>query len=250
MEKNISISIIVATYNGEEYIREQIASILSQIGSADEIIVTDDRSTDSTLLIVKGFCDSRIKVIYSDNAKGPIGNFENGIKNSTRDVIVLADQDDIWLGGRLDTIRSAFKSSKSRFLLVVLDSAVVNERLELIQPSVFRFMHSGVGLFKNIYRNTYIGCHMAFSRNLVPLILPFPKKIPMHDVWIGLVSELVGSVVFINSISMLFRRTGRNFTQPRYSWKTRFAWRFNLMLSLLIFCISNIKMIIRNKLIA
>ena len=244
MDKNIKISIVVATYNGEEYIKEQIVSILSQVGCGDEIIVTDDRSTDSTLSIIKEFSDPRIKVINSENAKGPIGNFENGIKNATRDVIALADQDDIWLDGRLDTIRSTFQSSKSRFLLVVLDSAVVNERLELIQPSVFGYMHSGTGLFKNIYKNTYIGCHMAFSRNLVPLILPFPKKIPMHDMWIGLVSELVGRVVFVNSTSMLFRRTGRNFTQPHNSWKTRFAWRINLVVSLLKFYIANLKIII------
>lgn len=238
------ISVCMATFNGEQYIHAQIESILKQNRPSDEIVISDDCSTDSTLEIIRGFGDNRIRIIESPGFRNPIFNFENAILASVGDIIVLADQDDIWLDGRLDTIRSAFESSKSRFLLVVLDSAVVNKRLEVIQPSVFEFMHSGPGLFKNIYRNTYIGCHMAFSRNLVPLILPFPKKIPMHDMWIGLVSELVGRVVFVNSISMLFRRTGRNFTQPQNSWKTRFAWRINLVLSLLKFFISNLKIII------
>lgn len=244
MDYEIYISVVVATYNGEKYIQNQISSILKQLNDRDEIIVTDDSSTDSTISLIEGFSDPRISITYSKNLKGPIGNFENGIKNATRDVIVLADQDDVWLDGRLNTIRSAFGSVKCNNLLVVLDSAVVNEQLEVIHPSVFGLLHSGTGLLKNITRNTYIGCHMAFSRNLVSIILPFPSNIPMHDVWIGLASELVGKTVFINSVSMLFRRTGQNFTQPKYSWKTRFTWRLNLVFNLLRFFISNFKIII------
>lgn len=243
--ENNSISVVLATYNGEKHIRAQISSILRQLRDCDEVIITDDMSTDLTVSMINEFSDSRVRVIYSDSNKGPIGNFENGIKNATRDIIVLADQDDVWLDGRLDIVRSALLNNKSQYVLAVLNSAVVDEQLELIQPSVFKFLRSGPGLLKNIYKNTYIGCHMAFSRKIVPLILPFPKKIPMHDIWIGLVSEMVGSVVFINTISMLFRRTGYNFTQPRYSWKTRFCWRFSLVLSLIVFFMLNIKIILK-----
>jgi glycosyltransferase involved in cell wall biosynthesis len=243
MCKYVSISVVVATYNGDKYIKNQISSIVSQLGCNDEIVVTDDGSTDSTLLLIEEFADPRILIIYSDNIKGPIGNFENGIKKASRDVIVLSDQDDVWLDGRLETFRAAFSAAKRRNLLVILDSVVVNEMLEVIYPSVFELLNSGPGLLKNITRNTYIGCHMAFFRTLVPIIVPFPKRIPMHDMWIGLVSELVGDVVFIKSATMLFRRTGRNFTQLKYSWKTRITWRLNIIKNLFIFCISNMRII-------
>ena len=247
MSHKTNISVIVATYNGEKYIREQIASILRQLKECDEIIVSDDWSTDSTIPIINRFADSRISVIYSVGTKGPVRNFENGIRRATRDIVVLSDQDDVWLDGRLDTIRTTFSESKSTNLLIVLDSAVVNEQLEMLHNSVFELLNSGMGLTKNILRNTYIGCHMAFSRTLVPIITPFPKNIPMHDVWIGLICELVGEVKFIQSTSMLFRRTGENFTQTKYSWGRRLTWRVNLITNILLFLKSHYKMVFLRK---
>lgn len=225
----------MATYNGELYIVQQIKSILSQLGAGDEVIISDDHSIDSTINLIAAFQDSRIKLVFPAVSRGPIANFEHGLMHATKEVVVLSDQDDVWLPGRLDAIRNHFKNSRYPFDLLVLNSRVVDGQLETIEPSVFQLIGSGPGLFKNLYRNTYIGCHMAFKRSLLKAALPFPRRIPMHDVWLGLVSELMGVVTFHAEPSMLFRRTGKNFTKARYSWRTRIFWRLNLVIYLMWF---------------
>lgn len=243
------ISVVMATYNGELYIDQQIRSILSQLGSDDEIIISDDHSTDNTISLIESFQDSRIKLVFPTVARGPIANFEHGLTHATKEVVVLSDQDDVWLPGRIAAIRSYFNKSYYPFDLLILNSRVVNEELETIEPSVFQLLHSGPGLLKNIFRNTYIGCHMAFRRSLLSAALPFPRCIPMHDVWLGLVSELMGEVTFCDEPSMLFRRTGKNFTKARYSWKTRISWRFNLMFGLLCFALFRRKKVLSTTLL-
>lgn len=219
----------MATYNGEKYIEQQMMSILRQLESDDEIIVSDDHSMDKSLDIVERLADARIKVVKPDLSQGPIRNFEHALSYATKNIVVLSDQDDVWLENRILEIRAHFYRSTSEYDLLVLDSRVVNQQLEVIEPSVFALLDAGTGLFKNIYRNTYIGCHMAFRRKLLEVALPFPRHISMHDVWLGLVSELVGPVKFLPEISMLFRRTGNNFTNPKYPWKIRIQWRFYLL---------------------
>lgn len=229
------ISVVIATYNGAAYIEQQIKSILQQLDLGDEIVISDDHSTDGTVQQIEALKDPRIKIFYPATSIGPIGNFENGLKHTKNAVVVLCDQDDVWLPGRIDTIRDHFSKSHAPFDLLVMNSRVVNEQLETIDCSVFRLIHCGPGILKNIYRNTYIGCHMAFRRSLLTVAIPFPDGIPMHDVWLGLVSELIGVVTFRDQPTMLFRRTGKNFTKSHYSWVTRITWRFNLTLELLLF---------------
>ncbi len=235
IEVNPHISVVMATYNGDLYVIQQIKSILLQLGAGDEVIVSDDHSTDSTIDLIAELQDSRIKLVFPAVSRGPIANFEHGLIHATKEVVVLSDQDDVWLPGRLDIIRNHFKKSRFPFDLLVLNSHVVDGQLETIEPSVFQLVGCGPGILKNLYRNTYIGCHMAFRRSLLTVALPFPHRIPMHDVWLGLVSELMGSVTFHAEPSMLFRRTGKNFTKARYTWKTRILWRLNLVLYLMWF---------------
>jgi len=215
----------MATYNGEKYIEEQLNSILPQLLDEDEVIISDDHSSDRTLEIISNLQDGRIKVVQPVVSKGPIFNFEHALHYASREVIVLSDQDDVWLPNRLAWIREYFRDSRSRYDLLTLDSRAVDQHLQVIEPSVFAFLNAGPGLIKNIYKNTYIGCHMAFKRELLEVALPFPKHISMHDVWLGLVSEVVGRVHFLAKPSMLFRRTGNNFTKPKYPWSTRMSWR-------------------------
>ena len=235
--KSQNISVIMATYNGEMYVEQQLLSILSQLEPDDEIIVSDDHSKDRTLDIFVRLADARIKVVKPDVPRGPIRNFEHALGYATKNIIVLSDQDDVWLENRISEIRAHFYRSTAEYDLLVLDSRVVNQHLEVIEPSVFTLLDAGTGLIKNIYRNTYIGCHMAFRRKLLEVATPFPSHVSMHDVWLGLVSELMGPVKFLPEVSMLFRRTGNNFTKPKYPWKTRIQWRFFLMVYLARLCI-------------
>ena len=94
------ISVCIATYNGQEYIADQLKSILCQLKSDDEVLISDDNSIDDTLKIVQSFQDKRI-IIYNNNFKSPIKNFEFLILQSKGDIIFLSDQDDIWVSNKV-----------------------------------------------------------------------------------------------------------------------------------------------------
>lgn len=231
--RSVAISVVIATYNGERYLREQMDSIVGQLGAADELVVSDDHSTDSTRTILSGYEAEGITIVDTEGRLGPIRNFEHALRFARGEIIVLADQDDVWLPGRLDRIREYFAASGSRYDLLVLDSDIVDGALNTTQGSLFSLLSAGTGFVKNIVRNTYVGCHMAFRHELLDIALPFPPSIPMHDVWLGLVSESVGPVTFAPGKTMLFRRYGNNHTQPHYPLRTRLYWRAGLVLSLL-----------------
>ncbi|MFA6072445.1 MAG: glycosyltransferase [Janthinobacterium sp.] len=98
------ISVCIATFNGAKYIKAQLSSILNQLGKDDEVIVSDDSSSDHTIEIIRQFNDSRIK-IYSDNKfQSPILNFEHAISKATGKYIFLSDQDDEWAPDKVATL--------------------------------------------------------------------------------------------------------------------------------------------------
>lgn len=230
----MKISVCLASFNGERYISDQIFSILEQISTADELLISDDGSTDRTLNIIKSFEDPRIKLVEKPSSKNIILNFENLISAASGDVIILSDQDDIWLEGRVNIIRNYFNLSNKKFLTVCMDSCVVDEFLNVIFPSHFAHLNAGPGLCKNILKNTYVGCHMAFTSSIRDASLPFPKNIPMHDVWIGIVSEIYGDIIFDKSSpKMLFRRHDNNATKHGTSLAKKVCWRVILICNLI-----------------
>lgn len=228
------VSICMATYNGERYIREQLNSILSQISDEDEIIISDDSSTDKTIDIIYEYLDkANIKLLKSQKFHSPIFNFENAIKHANGDYIFLCDQDDVWLPNKLNKM----KKELEKFDLVVSDCRVVDEKLNIISESFFSILKSGKGFWKNLAINSYLGCCMAFRKDICNYILPFPKGIAMHDIWIGLSVELNGSIKFLNEPLILYRRHGDNASssseKSNYSIFYRLKYRI-AMLSYLI----------------
>lgn len=201
------ISVCLATYNGEKFIRDQVESILNQLDVDDELIVSDDGSTDSTVEILKSYPDNRIKIYYNKNNHGVNGNFENAINHSNGDYIYLSDQDDIWLDGKIDACQAALQN----YHCIIHDAIVVDQDLKPIYDSFFEERHSGPGFWKNIYRNSYLGCCMAFRREILQLVLPIPyKSTYYHDNWIGSLSDVVYGVKFISFKGILFRRHSNN----------------------------------------
>lgn len=197
------ISVCIATYNGERYIRQQIESIVCQLNVDDEIIVSDDGSTDGTLDIVKGIGDKRIKIIEGPGRKSPILNFECALKASKGDFIFLSDQDDIW---KPDKVEICMKWLKT-YHCVVSDAEVTDNRLKTLYPSLYDIMQVRQGrIYNTIWKNGYTGCCMAFRRNVLEASLPFPKNIPMHDIWIGNVAAYKYNVIFIPDRLIHFRR--------------------------------------------
>lgn len=211
-----NISVCMATYNGERFIGEQIESILAQLGPGDDLVISDDSSTDATVSIIRGFTDPRIVLLEGNRFRNPIFNFENALLHATGDIIVLSDQDDVWLANKLETVRGKFAGRGQLPFLIVMDAALIDESGALLHDSVFqKFRRVGPGVAANIFDNSYLGCCMAFNRVLLDYALPFPKRIPMHDMWLGLVAELFGATEFVPVKTMQYRKHGESLTDFR-----------------------------------
>jgi glycosyltransferase involved in cell wall biosynthesis len=124
------ISVCIATYNGEKYIRQQLGSILCQIGESDEIIISDDSSSDRTVEIIKTFDDKRIRLLENNRFHSPAYNFENALEKATGDIIFLSDQADIWLEVMVGLLQ--------QYDLVVSDCIIINENEDILQESFFK----------------------------------------------------------------------------------------------------------------
>ena len=202
-------SICIATYNGERYIEQQLRSILDQISPDDEVIVSDDNSTDHTLSIIEAFKDSRITILHSD-AHCYIDNFANAHRYANGEIIFLSDQDDVWLPGKYERCVAELATTD----LVCTDSYVTDSQLQIKENSYFALNHAGKGIQKNIMIDTYCGACMAFKRKVLEAALPFPKTHNMgHDLWLGLVAEMIGTVRFIDTPYLLYRRHDDSLTR-------------------------------------
>lgn len=200
------ISVCIATYNGEKYILEQVNSILCQLGNEDEIIVSDDGSKDKTIGILKSIHDRRIRVIQNKGKHGVVPNFENALKHSTGDYIFFSDQDDLWAANKVERCLSVLKNVD----LVIHNSKVVYEDGSHPDTDFFNFRDSGSGYWKNLLKNSFVGSCMAFRKEVKDYVLPFPKHILWHDMWIGLMVEKHGKTKFIDDQLLYYRRHGEN----------------------------------------
>ena len=197
------ISVCVATYNGERFIREQIDSILRQLSSDDEIIVSDDGSTDDTISIINSIDDKRIRIIEGPRKHSPTQNFECAMKEAKGDYIFLADQDDVWKPNKVEVCMKWLQE----YDCVVSDAEVTDSNLNTLYPSLYTIMQVRQGrIYNTIWKNGYTGCCMAFRRNVLKASLPFPKNIPMHDIWIGNVAAYKYNMKFIPDKLIMFRR--------------------------------------------
>jgi glycosyltransferase involved in cell wall biosynthesis len=200
-------SVCLAAYNGEAYVADQIESILSS-PLVDELLVSDDGSTDRTMEVVERFSDPRVRLLRGPRA-GPGRNFEFLLTMARGQYIFLSDQDDVWKPEKV----SLMLEQLQRADLVVSDCVVVDQNLKVLHPSYFDLMRSRPGLLKNIFRNSYLGCCMALRRGLLNHVLPLPRHLPYHDWWIGMIAELFGKVTFM-SVPLLEYRRHASTTSP------------------------------------
>jgi len=230
-------SVCMAAYNGQKYIAAQIESILPQLEPGDELIVSDDAPGGETERIVRfyGSFDSRVKYAEGEG-RGVVKNFENALKRAEGQIIFLCDQDDVWLGGKAARVMEELSSGAR---LVLHDAKVTDENLNVTVESFFAQHGSRPGFTRNLLRNSYMGCCMAFTRGLLEKALPFPEKIPMHDQWIGLIGELNGGQRFIEEPLILYRRHGGTVTGERASGVQKVVWRARLIKHLFELIIEN-----------
>ena len=221
------ISVCIATFNGEKYIKQQLSSIINQLGEGDEIILSDDGSTDDTLKIVEALNCPFLRVVKGPQ-KGVTQNFQNALSQAKGDYIFLSDQDDVWHDDKVEVSLNYLRNGCD---CVVSDSRLVNADEEEISPSFLKKIGAKKGRFYNLLiRNAYVGCCMAMKREVVEKALPFPEDIPMHDIWLGNVAAFKFRIKFIDESLIDFRRyEGNNSTTgfaSKYSFgdKLRMRW--------------------------
>ena len=143
-------SVALCTYNGEEYISQQINSIIEQTIKPSEIIISDDGSTDNTIEIARGILENsnlNYKIINNDREKGVVANFENAISNCKYEYIFTSDQDDVWVENKAEIILNVFEKEASA-LLVFSDGELVDEKLKYLHCNMWK----SVGINKKMLK--------------------------------------------------------------------------------------------------
>ena len=169
-------------------------------------MIADDCSTDGTLAVIERCGDPRIRLLRGERRLGVVANFERALCAARGEYVFLCDQDDVWLPNK----RAVFVEALASADLVVSDCRVTDGALLVTAPSFFVLRGSGPGVLHNLWRNSFLGCCMAFRRALLTRALPFPVGLPMHDTWLGLVANATGRVRFIAQPTLLYRRHGAN----------------------------------------
>jgi glycosyltransferase involved in cell wall biosynthesis len=216
-----TISVAMATYNGARYVGEQLASIAEQTRRPDELIISDDNSTDATRDIIQHFAATspfKVRLLLNEERLGSTGNFGRAVRECSGDVIALCDQDDVWLPEKLALIESAFEDESLG--LVFSNAEVVDEQLRPIGYSLWeaigfdgqsqRLVRSGSAYDFMLARGLVTGATAAFRSEFKPLILPFPGDLPgcIHDRWAALVIAAVSGIDFIDRQLILYRQHG------------------------------------------
>lgn len=201
------ISVCMATYNGEKYIKEQLISILAQLGEKDEIIISDDHSTDTTLKIIEQLSDSRILVFFNTE-KGYTSNFENALRQVRGDIIFISDQDDIWNPRKVEVCLEALQSVD----FVVSDCQLINSQNETISLSYFELRKVKRSSWGNLIKFGYLGCCMAFRSELLKKALPFPsnRELCTHDNWLFIVGSFLYRHKVLDERLIYYRRHDGN----------------------------------------
>ena len=220
-----SVSVCMATYRGAEFVTEQLDSILAQLGDGDEVVVVDDASPDDTVAVVRALAerDPRVRLYPRAQNRGYVRTFEEALGRATGDVLLLADQDDVWLPGRVDAMAAAPEDVD-----VVATNLTTLGGPDAIQgpygqpdwslrPSDSRHhLRNVVGVLAG--NRPYYGCAMGVRRSALPGVLPFPSWLnESHDLWLGLYGNVFGSIAHLADRTVARRLHGSNQTpnKPR-----------------------------------
>lgn len=217
------VSVCVATWNGSRFVREQLTSILEQLGSDDEVVVVDDASSDDTVQVIRSIDDPRIRLITRQKNCGYVHTFEEALYKATGEYLLLSDQDDVWVPGRVNAMVTALVTHQ-----VVASNLATLDGPDRIPGPFFikdwrvhscdsgRHVWNLLMLLMGL--QCYWGCAMAVRRDALNYLLPFPSFLhETHDQWIGLCGNMAGSISHLDDRTVLRRYHGDNLTptQPR-----------------------------------
>lgn len=213
------IDILMATYNGEKYLKQQIESILNQTYTNIRLIISDDCSKDRTREILEECAqkDNRIELYFQEKNLGYVKNFEFLLTKVENEIYALSDQDDVWLPEKIEHTYNKLKETNAD--LVFTDLEVVNEKLETLYPSFNDYMKltRKINKCKNSYKlqhlyNCVTGCTLMSKKKFLDLILPIPtdSKYAIHDTWIACTVVNNGKVEYLDEKTIKYRQHGNN----------------------------------------
>lgn len=214
----MKVSVCLASYNGEAFLARQLESILRDLAPNDEIVLSDDGSTDRTVAIAREMGDERLKIHAFGQNLRHVRNFERAFGLATGDLIFPADQDDIWISGKRDRIVGEFARAPS-IAMVVHALRLIDAQDRVIAPRSAVWAPSAVGsqpraayLVRQLIKNQVTGCATAFRRDLLDLLLPFPKTVYAHDHWMSVAAPFLGDVLFLDEALVDYRQHDANVT--------------------------------------
>lgn len=217
---DMKAEILMAVYNGEKYLAQQLESIARQSCTDWKLTICDDASTDGTMITVRQFArrfpDKVRFFVNPKNSGSPKANFFSLIRNSDADVIFTCDQDDVWEEDKLELTLKAFEGV-DKPLLVHTDMSVTDENGGRLFPSMIKKQHidvSRTAINQLIVQNVVTGCTMAFNKELKALLAE-PELVPVHDWWIAAVAALYGEIVFIDKCTVRYRKHNNNVCGPQ-----------------------------------
>ena len=216
------ISIALATYNGELYISELLNSISGQTTLPDELIISDDSSTDSTVEIANEFAQNvtfPVKILINKDRLGSTGNFEVAIRSCSGDIIFPCDQDDIWYQHKIERMLNCLVNNPTAGA-VFSDADVADKNLNLLENSLWERkkitpqelveISAEERAFEMVIkRNIVTGATMAFRAKYRENILPIPKEW-VHDYWITLVISMSSELIPLPMSLIAYRQHGSN----------------------------------------
>lgn len=215
----MNLSIALATYNGAVYLKEQLESFAAQTRTPDELVISDDQSTDDTLRLIEEFAATAgfpVRLSVNESNLGIAKNFEKAISLCRGDLILLSDQDDVWHSDKLESVEHIFEA-KPQLSLVFSNAELVDEALKPFADTLFdrlrfndrnqRLVKSGRALDMQLRTNRVCGFTVAFRASLKKLVLPISGDGPLiHDGWIVLLIAAVGEIDFINRPLVKYRQ--------------------------------------------
>lgn len=216
------IDILMATYNGEKYIEEQLQSIINQTYQDWRLIISDDCSTDKTVEILKRYQQRYSKKIFvyennisSGSAKN---NFYKLLDYATSEYAMFSDQDDVWKKNKIAVTYNKMLEMQTEYgdnmpLLVHTDLCVVDEKLNVINNSLFSMQqmdYTRDKLNNLLIENIVTGCTVMVNRALLGLVDKKPQHSVMHDMWLALLAAAFGKIGFVEESTIFYRQHEHN----------------------------------------
>ena len=235
------ITVLVATFNGEKYVGEQLDSLLNQTRPPDRILIHDDCSTDATPEILARYQTDHpdlIEVVVNpSNSGGSARNFMSMMTVERDDYLMLCDQDDVWLPDKIQLSLDKITQMEATWgagtpCLMHSDLTVVDEDLA---PDAYSFRestfadYSRTTLRDQIIQNTATGCTIMYNRALADLITCAPDHMVMHDWWISLIAAAFGHMGHIDDRTILYRqhRSNQIGATDMRTWRYKLSRLFN-----------------------